>query len=74
MFISIHNKIEKNQYSKNIFISIKTSTRDNTKYNSIIENIFIYAIIHATNNKKRYIDKGKDKKDINMECLFYFLI
>lgn len=76
MFISIYNKIERNQYSKNRFISIKTSIRDSTKYNNIIENIFVYAIIRITKNKKKYIkkkyiDKGKD---INMECLFYFLI
>lgn len=75
MFISIYNKIERNQYSKNRFISIKTSIRDSTKYNNIIENIFVYAIIRITKNKKKYIKKNIDKgKDINMECLFYFLI
>lgn len=72
MFISTHNKIEKYQYNKDVFIFIKT-------FIWIIQNTIVLLKIFLfmrpyVQQKIKKIYKIDKEKDINMECLFYFLI
>lgn len=72
MFISTHNKIEKYQCSKDVFIFIKT-------FIWIIQNTIVLLKIFLfmrpyVQQKIKKIYKIDKEKDINMECLFYFLI